>query len=204
MRQSRNTLGEDAAGGSLPNTQYDLFLDFVTDGNTIAGNTFGAVSGGTAASPLPVVRDVNPANTYANNVGFDASAHQVEVGVTSSYVPAKATGNRVYSFKATFTVTNHGPRVATGITLEIAVSPGASFNVVGYDPTTAGTFDPAFTGSGGPHTYLIRLNALAAGQSGSITLNCVNPGGTLAGQLGGSVASDGIDAVTSDKSTRPF
>ena len=199
-----NELGQTTKGLSLANTNYDLFLDFGTNGNTVAGNVFGPVIGNAGSVVLPVVRDVNPGNSYSGNTGFDASKQQVNVGVTSSYVPAKATGGHVYSFTATFKVTNAGPATATGITLEIDLSSDASFTVVGYDGSTTGSFDPSFVGSGGPHTYLVRFLGLASGQSGSITLNCVNKSGTLAGKLTGSVASDGIDVVTSDKTSSPF
>ena len=200
-----NNLGVGAAAPSLPyNSKYDLFLDFNTNTNTITGNTFGPVAASATSSLHPPVRDVNPGNVYAGNVGFDATKQQVNVGVTSSYIPAKSPNKQVYSFTSTFAVTNQGSATATGITLEIAMSPGSSFQVVGYAPTSQGTFDPAFAPSTGASTYLVRFDSLAPGQSASVTLDCVNPSGTLAGHLAGSVASDGIDAASSDKHGQPF
>ncbi len=199
-----NQIGENVALASLPNFKYDLFLDYGANGNQVGGNRFGAIAGSPATAPIALVRDVNPANRYSGNVGFDAATQQVNLGVTSSYVPSSPVKGKVYSFTATYTVTNQGPQTATGVILAVSVAPGSSFQVVGYQTGTTGTFDPAFVQSTGATTYLIRFDPLASGQSGTITLNCRNTSGTLAGTLTGSASSDGIDVQTSNKSSHPF
>jgi hypothetical protein len=200
-----NTFGQNLSSVSFPNTKYDLFIDANADGNTVSGNTFTPVSG-TAGSP--VVRDINPYNTYSGNVGFDPTQHGVDVGVTTSYQDTLSPNNMLEGFYANFTVTNQGSSTATNIVIEVDETGIPNFEFNGEEiPIDASFVVVPFANQSGYPGYLIMIPSLAAGQTlDGLTMifDGGNSANTFTGNLAVTVESDGIDPDLADKHTTVF